>query len=130
MYFLDTGLAAYLTRWTAPDVLKNGAMAGAFFETFVISEIIKSYCNAGVLEPPLFFYRDRDMREIDLLIENAGTLHPVEIKKHADPKTSDISAFSTLDKIPGVKRGGGVVCMYDSLAALKGNDTVIPVGIL
>ncbi|MCL2183654.1 MAG: ATP-binding protein [Chitinispirillia bacterium] len=131
LYFLDTGLAAYLTRWTTPDVLRNGAMAGAFFETFVVSEVIKSYSNAGVLEPPLFFYRDKDMREIDLLIEDGGVLHPVEIKKHADPKASDIAAFGVLDKIPGVRRGaGGAVCMYDALAPLKGGDMVIPVGLL
>lgn len=69
LYFLDTGLAAYLTRWNTPDVLKNGAVAGAFFESFLIGEIIKSYYNKGVLEPPLYFYRDKDMNEIDLLIE-------------------------------------------------------------
>lgn len=68
LYFLDTGLAAYLTKWTTPDVLKNGAMAGAFFENFVLSEIIKGYYNQGVTEPPLYFYRDKDMNEIDLLI--------------------------------------------------------------
>ena len=69
LYFLDTGLAAYLTKWNTPDVLKNGAMAGAFFESFVVSEIIKSYYNKGILEPPIYFYRDKDMNEIDLLIE-------------------------------------------------------------
>jgi len=131
LYFLDTGLAAYLTRWTTLDTLKNGAMAGAFFESFVISEIIKSFGNTGVLDAPLFFYRDKEMNEIDLLIENGGVLHPIEIKKHADPKKSDIGAFDALDKIPSVKRGtGGVVCLYDRLAALKGGDMIIPVGFL
>ena len=66
LYFLDTGLAAYLTKWTTTDVLKSGAMAGAFFESFVVAEIIKSYYNKGILELPLYFYRDRDMNEIDL----------------------------------------------------------------
>jgi predicted AAA+ superfamily ATPase len=128
LYFLDTGLAAYLTRWTTPNVLKSGAMAGAFFESFVISEIIKGYSNAGVLDPPLFFYRDKNRKEIDLLIEDGGVLHPVEIKKHADPRRSDIEVFGALDKIPGIRRGsGGVVCMYDSLVTLKGDDKVIPV---
>ncbi|MDR2693171.1 MAG: ATP-binding protein [Chitinispirillales bacterium] len=131
LYFLDTGLAAYLTKWTTPDVLKNGAMAGAFFESFVISEVIKSFSNAGILDAPLFFYRDKEMNEIDLLIENDGVLHPLEIKKNADPKKSDIDAFDTLDKITAVRRGpGGVVCLYDRLAALKGGDMVIPVGFL
>ena len=128
LYFLDTGLAAYLTRWNTADVLKNGAMAGAFFESFVISEIIKSYYNKGIVEPPLYFYRDKEMNEIDLLIEDGGVLYPLEMKKHADPKRSDMNAFDLLDKIPSVKRGpGGVVCLYDKLITLKGNDKVIPI---
>lgn len=131
LYFLDTGLAAYLTKWNTTDVLKSGAMAGAFFETFVISEIIKSYYNKGILELPLYFYRDKDMREIDLLIEDGGTLYPLEIKKHADPSKKDIDAFSVLDKIPDVKRGpGGVICLYDKLITLQGDDKIIPINYL
>lgn len=128
LYFLDTGLAAYLTRWNTPDVLKNGAMAGAFFESFVVSEIVKSYYNRGILELPLYFYRDKDMNEIDLLIEENGTLYPLEIKKHADPQKKDMDAFALLDKIPGIRRGsGGVICLYDKLITLSGNDRVIPI---
>ena len=131
LYFLDTGLAAYLTKWNTVDVLKNGAMAGAFFESFVISEIIKSYYNKGILEPPLFFYRDKEMNEIDLLIEDGGVLYPIEMKKHADPRKRDTDAFSVLDKLSGVRRGpGGVVCLYDDLVTLRGNDRVIPVNYL
>lgn len=131
LYFLDTGLAAYLTKWNTPEVLKNGAMAGAFFESFVISEIIKSYYNKGVLELPIYFYRDRDMNEIDLLIEENGTLYPIEIKKYADPQKKDVNAFSLLDKIPGITRGsGGVICLYDRLITLRGEDMVIPVNYL
>ena len=131
LYFLDTGLAAYLTKWNTTDVLKNGAMAGAFFETFVVSEIIKSYYNRGILELPIYFYRDKDMREIDLLIEDGGVLYPLEMKKHADPSKKDIDAFSVLDKIPGVKRGsGGVICLYDKLITLQGDDKIIPINYL
>lgn len=131
LYFLDTGLAAWLTKWNTVDVLKNGAMAGAFFESFVVSEIIKSYYNQGVLDPPLYFYRDKDMKEIDLLIEDGGTLYPIEMKKHSDPQKHDVDAFAVLDKIPGVQRGpGGVVCLYDNLLTLSGNDRVIPVNYL
>ncbi len=131
LYFLDTGLAAYLTKWNTVGVLKSGAMAGAFFESFVVSEIIKSYCNRGILEPPLYFYRDKDMNEIDLLIEDGGILYPIEMKKHADPQKRDTDAFSVLDRIPGVQRGpGGVVCMYDDLVTIRGNDHVIPVSYL
>ena len=131
LYFLDTGLAAYLTKWTSPEVLKNGAMAGAFFESFVISEIIKSYYSKGIIDPPLYFYRDKDMNEIDLIIENSGTLYPLEMKKHADPNKKDLYAFDLLDKINGIKRGpGGVICLYDNLITLKGNDKAIPVNYL
>ena len=128
LYFLDTGLAAYLTKWTTADVLKNGAMAGAFFETFVVAEIIKSYYNKGISEPPLYFYRDKEQKEIDLLIECNGVLYPLEMKKHADPKAADIKAFSVLDDIPGVRRGsGGVICTYHQLVTLKDDDKVIPI---
>lgn len=128
LYFLDTGLAAYLTKWNTPDVLKSGAMAGAFFESFVVAEIIKSYYNKGILDLPLYFYRDKDMNEIDLLIEKDGVLYPLEMKKHADPQKKDMDAFSLLDKIPNIKRGpGGVICLYDNLITLKGDDRVIPV---
>ena len=131
LYFLDTGIASYLTRWKAPDDLKKSEMAGAIFESFVISEILKSYYNQGIADPPLYFYRDKDMNEIDLLIEDNGILHPIEIKKHADPKKKDINAFDLLEKIPGAKRGpGGVVCMYDKLITLQGMDKVIPVNFL
>jgi predicted AAA+ superfamily ATPase len=131
LYFLDTGLAAYLTRWNTADVLKNGAMAGAFFETLVIGEIIKSYGNMGILDLPLYFYRDRDGNEIDLLIEDGGMLYPIEIKKHADPEKSDVSKFGLLDKIANIKRGpGGVVCLYDNLVTLHGSDRAIPIALL
>ena len=131
LYFLDTGLAAYLTKWTTPDVLKNGAMAGAFFENFVLAEIVKSYYNQGIAEPPLYFYRDKEMNEIDLLIEEGGTLYPIEVKKHADPQKKDLSAFQKLDHIPGKKRGtGGVVCLYDKLISLSETDKVIPISYL
>lgn len=126
VYFLDTGLAAYLTKWNTPEVLENGAMAGAFFETYVIGEIIKSYYNAGI-EPMLFFYRDKEQNEIDLLIMQDGALFPIEIKKNADPKKSDIDAFEKLNHIPGVKRAsGGIICLYDNLIGLKGEDMIIP----
>lgn len=128
LYFLDTGLAAYLTKWNTAETLKNGAMAGAFFESFVVSEIIKSYYNKGISDPPLYFYRDRDMNEIDLVIEEGGFLHPIEIKKHADPKKRDIRAFKKLDNIAGMNRGtGGVICLYDRLVSLSEEDRAIPI---
>jgi hypothetical protein len=84
-----------------------------------------------VLDLPLYFYRDRDGNEIDLLIKESGSLHPIEIKKHADPVKTDVSKFYILDKIPNMKRGqGGVVCLYDNLLTLSGTDKVIPLTLL
>ena len=127
LYFMDTGLAAYLTRWNTPDTLKNGAMAGSLFETYVISEIIKGYLNYGILDPPVWFFRDTHQTEIDLLIEENGILHPVEIKKYASPKREDIRAFSILDEIDGMKRGeGALICLYDRIASVSEMDKCIP----
>jgi predicted AAA+ superfamily ATPase len=127
LYFLDTGLAAWLTRWPSADQLRDGHMGGAFFESFVVGEILKSYANQG-REPPLYYYRDRDGREIDLLIWQNGTLYPLEIKKHANPDKDHIRAFQVLEGFPGFKRGsGGLICMYPELTTLRGEDRVIPV---
>ena len=87
MYFMDTGLCAYLTGWNSPEALERGAMNGAFFETWVVTEIYKSYTNVGK-NPPLYFYRDSNNKEIDLLIYQNGTLYPVEIKKATQPKNA------------------------------------------
>jgi predicted AAA+ superfamily ATPase len=97
MYFLDTGLAAYLTRWQNADVLESGAMAGAFFETYAVSEIYKSFINSGH-SPPLFFFRDNNKKEIDLIIWRNGTLYPIEIKKSSNPIAAAIR-FNALDPV-------------------------------
>jgi predicted AAA+ superfamily ATPase len=131
LYFLDTGLAAYLTRWNTPEALQNGAMAGAFFETFVVAEILKSYANAGILDPSLYFYRDKEQNEIDLLLHRDGTLYPIEIKKNADPHPGDVKAFGVLDTLPGVKRGAGaLVCLYDAPLPLTRTDMAAPLAYL
>ncbi|WP_061214525.1 ATP-binding protein [Syntrophomonas wolfei] len=128
LYFLDTGLAAYLTKWNTPQVLEAGAMAGAFFETFVVSEILKSYYNTGILEPALYYYRDKDAKEIDILIEQNGMIYPVEIKKTANPGKEHIEHFSVLNKLKGVKIGsGGVICLYDKLIPINDKNLSIPV---
>ncbi|MGI6594632.1 MAG: ATP-binding protein [Christensenellales bacterium] len=128
LYFLNTGLAAHLTRWSTPETLERGAMAGAFFETFVISEILKSYLNAGITNAPLYYYRDKDKREIDLIIEADGKLHPIEIKKTANPSSKDISNFAVLDNLGDVKRGsGGIICTYKEKIKISLNDYIIPI---
>ncbi len=107
LYFLDTGLLAYLTMWLTPETLSKGAVnGGAVFETFVVSEIIKSFINTGITRLPLYFYRDRDKREIDLLIELGDSLYPpIEIKHGANPPNASMAKhFSALDALPGKKR--------------------------
>lgn len=100
LYVLDTGLMAYLTKWLTPDTLKNGAKSGQFFETFVVSEIIKSFYNRG-LEPPIYFYRDTNQKEIDILIEIEGKVYPIEIKTTANPNAKMAKHFSILrEKLP------------------------------
>lgn len=128
LYFLDTGLAAYLTKWNTPEVLEAGAMAGAFFETFVVAEVLKSYYNAGVLEPSLYYYRDKDAKEVDILIEQNGVLYPVEIKKTANPGKEHIKNFLVLEKIKDVTIGtGGIICMYDKSVRINDKNVTIPV---
>lgn len=128
LYFLDTGLAAYLTKWNTPEVLEAGAMAGAFFETFVVAEVLKSYYNGGVLDPSLYYYRDKDGKEIDMIIEQNGALYPVEIKKTSNPGKEHIENFSVLEKIKGVTVGtGGIICMYDKSVRINDKNITIPV---
>lgn len=125
IYFFDTGLAAYLTRWSNKDVLKNGNMSGNFFENFVIIEILKSYYNHGELQPPIYFYRDKEKREIDLLIEQNGKIYPVEIKKSASPTKDMIKNFSVLGNGENVG-DGAIICMYDKVQNLDEKNRIIP----
>lgn len=128
LYFLDTGLAAYLTKWNSPDVIEAGAMSGAFFETFVMAEILKSYYNAGILEPSIYYYRDKDAKEIDVIIEENGTLYPIEIKKTSNPGKEHIENFSVLDKVKGINVGMGcVICMYENIIHINEKNVSMPV---
>ena len=128
LFFLDTGLAAYLTKWNSPDVIEAGAMSGAFFETFVVAEILKSYYNAGVLEPSIYYYRDKDAKEIDIIIEESGTLYPVEIKKTSNPGKEHIENFSVLEKVKDINIGTGcVICMYENIININEKNISMPV---
>ncbi|MFA5840568.1 MAG: ATP-binding protein [Candidatus Margulisiibacteriota bacterium] len=97
LYFLDTGLACYLTGWKDPKITMNGAMAGALFETFVFSEIVKSFWNKGE-EPPLWYYRTKEKEEIDILIDSNGKLYPIEIKLSSKITDSDLKGINSLIK--------------------------------
>jgi predicted AAA+ superfamily ATPase len=125
LYFLDTGLCAYLTEWSSPETLEAGAMSGAIFETWVVAEIIKSYLHCGK-QAPLSYYRDKDKLEIDLLIVVDGTLYPVEIKKTASPSKFDVRHFDRLDHL-GLQVGpGGIVCLAEMLVPLTEKVHCIP----
>jgi len=145
LYFRDTGLCCYLTRWITSETLKNGAMAGAMFETFVINEILKSYSNEGLdYDFDVFFYNGRDKKrrkengvieevdgEIDLIIQENGILHPVEIKVTTKPTSSMASAFDVLDGIPDTKRGmGAIICLIDRKLYLRENLVALPLEFL
>ena len=134
IYFRDTGLACYLTRWLTPETLKVSAVAGNMFETFVVSEILKSYSNEGLdYRFSIFYYRGKDKRadgenEIDLVIEEDGILYPIEIKMSGNPKASMGSTNVVLDKVDDKKRGMGVIlCMIDKKTYLRENLVALPI---
>ncbi|MBN2210643.1 MAG: ATP-binding protein [Sedimentisphaerales bacterium] len=129
LYFLDTGLCAYLTEWASPQTLEAGAMSGAILESYVFSEILKTWWHQGK-RPRMYYYRDKDKREIDFLFEQDMTLYPVEVKKSASPRPDWIKSFSALDRL-GPKIGdGGVICLCPQTLPLTPTTTAIPVGCL
>jgi predicted AAA+ superfamily ATPase len=126
LYFLDTGLAAYLTQWSSFQTLEAGAMSGAIFETWVISEIIKSYWHAGK-PAPIYYYRDKDQKEIDLLLVRDGKIMPIEIKKTAAPNRTDIRHFSVLKKLKTPVAQGAVLCMAQTPMPITETVQALPV---
>lgn len=141
LHFLDTGLAAYLLKWGNPEALEKGAMSGAIFESYVFSEIYKSYLNAGK-EPPVFYYRDKDQKEIDLLLYQNGILSPIEIKKAASPGKAAVKNFRVLDPVSQTEAFGGletlkaeigmgsVVCMASDLLPVDEKNWYVPVWLI
>ena len=134
IYFRDTGLACYLSRWTTADALKNSAVAGNMFETFVVSEILKSYANEGLdYHFNIYYYRGKDKstvsdNEIDLIIEEDGIVYPVEIKMTGNPKASMASTNTVLDRVAEKTRGLGVIlCMIDKKTYLRDNLVALPI---
>lgn len=142
LYFRDTGLAAYLTRWLTPETVAAGAFAGHLFETFVVSEILKSFSNEGLdYRDFVSYYRGRDRRtvkrdgasvelegEIDLVIHENGKLYPVEIKNTGKPTANDAAAFQVLDAVKGAVRDeGAVVCLCPAPGRLRENVMAVPV---
>lgn len=129
LYFYDTGLVCYLTRWTSAETAMEGAMNGALLENYTVAEVVKSYQNSG-LEPFLYYYRDADAKEIDLLLERDGKLFPVEIKKMATPPKKLTKVFELIDKSPLQRGTGAILCMADKLGAFDQNNLIIPISLI
>ena len=141
IHFPDTGLAAYLLKWGNPEALERGAMSGAFFESYVFSEIYKSYLNAGK-EPPIYYYRDKDQKKIDLLLYQNGILSPIEIKKAASPGIKAIKNFKVLEPVTqeetfcGLESlkteigTGSVICMANDLLPIDEKNWYVPVWLI
>ena len=128
LYFMDTGLVCHLTRWNTPEQLRNGAVAGHVFETFVVSEVLKSYMNAGRSMRDVWFYRDLKKREIDLVIQDGHVLHPVEVKTAATVDARAVKNFACLEGIAGFEVGfGHVVCQTTEPYLVSRDVQAVPV---
>lgn len=126
LYFFDTGLVAYLTRYSSPEILESGALNGAILENYIINEIKKSYINSGK-EVYMYYFRDKDQHEIDLILEADDLIHPIEIKKTSNPNFSMIKSFDILKK-SAIKVGeGAIICMKDNLTALDRDTLIVPI---
>lgn len=128
-YFMDTGLCCFLTGWTNPDVLERGAMAGAMLETYVVSEIIKSYIHNG-RTPRLYYYSDKEKREVDLMIYENGMLHPVEIKKSGSLQNMNFNGFDFLESLKTPIGHGCVLCFTSSVLPISGDVDAVPIGLI
>ena len=126
LYFFDTGLVAYLTRYSSPEILANGAINGAILENFVVAELLKSYHNNGK-ECLLWYYRDRSSNEVDLVIESDGLLHPLEIKRSVNPGSELTGVFGLLDKASIPRGKGAILCMRSTLSAVDSENFIVPI---
>lgn len=129
LYFYDTGLVSYLTKWSDPATLMSGAMNGAVLENYVVSEIVKSHYNSG-RELFLYYYRDKDSKEIDIIIEMDGYLYPIEVKKTATPDARLIRVFGVLERSPLQRGTGAVLCTADTLSAFNKDNLIIPISLI
>lgn len=127
LYLLDTGLCAYLTEWSSPETLEAGAMSGAVLETWAVGELLKGWWHSGK-RAPFYFYRDKDQKEIDLLIVQDGTAYPIEIKKTASPGSRDIRHFGVLDRLSLRAGPGALVCLVQEALPLTDSVYAVPAG--
>lgn len=126
LYFFDTGLVAYLTRYSSPEILANGAANGAILENYAVSELLKTYRNSAK-DCLLWYYRDKESNEIDMVIESDGVLHPLEIKRSVNPGKELAGAFTVLDKASVPRGNGALLCMRPELSAINSENFIIPI---
>ena len=126
MYFFDTGLVAYLTKYSSPEILMNGAINGAILENYTVAEIRKTWYN-DAKECLFHYYRDKDTNEIDMVIETDGKVHPMEIKKSTNPATEIVSAFRLLDKGSVPRGAGAILCLREEPSAVDRKDLIVPI---
>lgn len=126
VYFYDTGLICFLTKWSSAETLENGAMNGAILENYVVSEIVKTYLNSGK-EPFIYYYRDKDNKEIDVILEHDGVLNPIEIKKSSNPGPELVKVFRLLDKSSTPRSKGAVLCLKPELSAIDRENYIVPI---
>lgn len=129
LYFYDTGLVCHLTKWSSAETLESGAMNGAILENYVVSEIRKTCLGCGK-EPYLYYYRDKDAKEIDIVLEHDGVLNPIEIKKTSNPGTELIKVFRLLDHSSTPRSKGAVICMKPELSAIDRDNYIVPVWVI
>ncbi|MCM1194752.1 MAG: ATP-binding protein [Firmicutes bacterium] len=129
LYFWDSGLCAYLTRWLTKDTLLNGRDCGAYFENFVVTELIKDLHYSSVAYD-LSYFRDSNSKEIDLILEKDGQVHPLEIKLSAAPDRREVKKYELLDKYSVPRGNGGIICMSPNVIPLNEKDCYIPINIL
>jgi hypothetical protein len=126
LYFYDTGLVCYLTKWSSAETLESGAMNGAILENYVVAEIRKTYLDSGQ-EPFMYYYRDKDAKEIDIVLEHNGVLNPIEIKKSSNPGPELVKVFQLLDKASSPRSKGAVICMKPELSAIDRENYIVPI---
>lgn len=129
LYFVDTGLCAYLAKIPSKEILFSSAFAGAYFENFVVNQFFVK-CELGANHPNLCFYRDCDQNEVDILLESVDGITPLEIRLSASPNKRDLTKFKVLDKLALPIKSGGIICLINSLYPADDNNSLIPVGLI
>jgi len=129
LYFCDTGLAASLSMWPTRDTLMNGAASGHYFENFVVVELLKNYAYSRE-KAGMTYFRDSNAKEIDIFVERNALIHPLEIKKSANPDRREIRKFNALDNISIEKGCGGIICMCEEVMPIDSTNCFIPCNLI